>query len=316
MTSLKVDFANVYEYRVLANSQLNNALTKEEFSALLSQLGKKREGNRVVADILSTLVLHASKETSEYRKELLEQCSEFLRCIDESVLIQDDYNTKPNFVRIAEFVLSSSIEEAEAVEILHQFLAHARLPGLLHRSSRGRFLKPFFEHFTIATFDAIYLPDDDGGFNSARQLAQGVDHDTGNEPTARVSVEKVLEWCANDHAKSLFAIQVCPVFVRCPDETGGQRLVLSTFAKQLFEHCPNRIAIFDAICKRLLPRSWSGSLAELIRQRLVLLEELEPNGDEDLRQYINEKKQQLVTHADEVEEQEEISDRELNERFE
>jgi hypothetical protein len=140
--------------------------------------------------------------------------------------------------------------------------------------------------------------------------------DWGDEPTATAPAKEVVEWCANDDDKLLFAIRICPVFVSFPNETGGQQLALSAIAKQIFERCLDKIAVFDEICKRLLPGSWSGSLAEIIRQRLVLLAELKPNRDEDLGQHINEMKQKVASYADEEEKRAESSDWEFNERFE
>jgi hypothetical protein len=70
---------------------------------------------------------------------------------------------------------------------------------------------------------------------------------------------------------------------------------------------PNKRKILEIFARRFAPRSWSGSIAAIMRQRFQYLDELKSENDEELTRLVDEIKGRLsrIIAAEEKLEQEE-----------
>lgn len=315
-TSIQLGVAKAYEYQVLSHSQTKSSLSGEQFETLISLLCEKEVGMNVAADVLWMSTHEIEKETAQYQQSIFSCCKTFLKKLDEAVLLQDDYSQTPHFVYVLKHVLSSRIEEREAMELLNKYLSILRNPSVRPRSRRGKLLEPFFENFAVATLDKIYQPDEAGEFHTSIRFAKGVDNDRGDEPIAKVPPVELIQWCGDADARFEFAIKTCPIFKDKKDDAGETKTELTEFAKTIVEHSPDKFRIIELIYSRISPTSWCGSRVPIIRRRTALLSGLNPTADEDLEKKINSLQDELNKFADGELLREEKSDREDNERFE
>jgi hypothetical protein len=93
---------------------------------------------------------------------------------------------------------------------------------------------------------------------------------------------------------------------------GSSELTWTPLALQLLSQAPDRSPILKAFAWRLFPRSWSGSLAEILKGYIALVRQLDTRSEPDVREWVQEQVAALSKRA----EQETQSERRTDESFE
>ncbi|MEZ6093389.1 MAG: hypothetical protein R3C03_04005 [Pirellulaceae bacterium] len=313
--SLELGLANANQFCVLPSKRPRTSFSKDQMATLLARIANMKDGQLAVAEILSSLVIHTGELSENFKKDLTGHCFWFLQQVDNTVFDSYRVGQTPKIVWIAGFVVPR-IEEREALALLDRYLTACTSGRHSGRYCRGRYLEPFFEHYTNATLNAIYLIDDDGENRLARRIALGEDRERGQEPIFKAPVESVIKWCGSNHERILFAIAICPIFVNCRDESGQQNPAISNFAQKIFSFATEKQAVLEKIVDRISPRSWSGSRATIIRNRTNALNCLRSLKNQCINSLIDKTQSDLRELADEYEQWEEERDRDHNERFE
>jgi hypothetical protein len=88
-----------------------------------------------------------------------------------------------------------------------------------------------------------------------------------------ISEDALIAWCSAGDPKRW--IRVAPLVPPYSTRAEGAPLKWSGLVKALIANAPNPAAVAGALVHALIPMSWSGSRAEIIRQRLPLLDDLE-----------------------------------------
>lgn len=116
----------------------------------------------------------------------------------------------------------------------------------------------------------------------------------------------------------IFAANTCSLFGEnsSAEDESTRRLCLSEVAIQVLAHAPDKKVVVNAFVERFRPTSWSGSLASVLKERLPLLADLNPTGDEAIRLELEHAEAALGKHIAAVEAQEEAEERERTGSFE
>ena len=263
-------------------------------------------------------VVHCSEEKSdEYKSELAIYCIKFLHNFEWGKFNHDDANLTYHLSEIIDFALDSAISEIEASELLSRFVnfERSRANGYAHR--QGQLLAPFFQHFPKETLDSVFLKDDDGGYWTSLRLVSEWSSEMQQETAiGKVPVNILIEWCeVSPSDRYLFAAQTCTLFKKTKLDD-KENLVLSDNAKHIFASAPDKKNIVEIFVSRFQPNGWSGSLADILRKRLPLLDELNLPGNSEIEQVINDAKVYFNNRIDIEEKREEDSERNRTGSFE
>lgn len=180
---------------------------------------------------------------------------------------------------------------------------------------RGKILEPFFKYFPRLTLDAIYTPDEDGSYANAHRMVSDSISDRRESAIATVPQDILLEWCdvAPEH-RYTFAAKTCRLFDKFNEQKN--EIQLSEVAKAMFANAPNKKLVLSIITERFHPRSWSGSLADILEQRKPLLDEFASDDDTSLNQEIEAAKANFQKWIDSERKRDADDERGLNASFE
>lgn len=125
------------------------------------------------------------------------------------------------------------------------------------------------------------------------------------------SFDRVLAWCDNNQNRIKKIARVVGVYC-APDDTSARdeipaSVTLSEHIKSLLRVATDKLAIIEAIFDNMLPRSWAGSLADILEVRSKAIEELLEYPDSEIRGVVETK---LASLKQVIQKQREIEARE------
>lgn len=143
-------------------------------------------------------------------------------------------------------------------------------------------------------------------------------------PLQNISDTVLLNW-AMERPKERFLqlaeviqIWVCEEGSQASDDLDAtiRELSWAPIALRLVHEAPNPLAVLSVYRSRFRPSGWGGSLAEILRNRLPLLDRFFNDPDERIARWARDAKDSLETEIEEARQRESDRDRDLHERFE
>lgn len=295
MKSLALGRASCWKYANLGCGRRTDPLSVAQISALLRLLAAKPEGGLPAAIDTLYMVIHCTDTKDEqYKEELREYCLELVSELDWSLVDLTNENFLHHLERVIEFALDSREPHEAAAKTLSRLIQQERSGKRIFPRRLGNVLLPFFKKCPIQTLDAVYTKDEETGLT--RMLTVRLDRH-GDTAIGVVPEESLLEWCrVSPEDRCAFAAQTCKLFERPNSGEGSDEGVIgiSSTATSLLILASDKKKVLDTLVSRFHPNSWSGSLAAIMRQRFQLLDDLNPSGDSELTQLIEEMKVRLM----------------------
>jgi hypothetical protein len=229
------------------------------------------------------MVVHGAKEkTAEYRGDLAAVCVTFLKSLNWSIIENDHGMTDHYMEEIIGFALSASTSESDIVEILQHLVMSERSRRSTYAYRRGKFLAPFFNFYPKLALNAVYIADDDGSYQTALRMVSDFDRDRSETAIRKIPADVLIEWCEiSPKDRYIFAAQICCLFEKTTSGEGESTasLTISEVARRVLAGARDKKPVLDSFIDRFIPRSSSGSLSKILRERLPLLAQLNPAGD-------------------------------------
>jgi hypothetical protein len=194
-------------------------------------------------------------------------------------------------------------------------MAHAYRMALqedpYHDWSLPEILGAMFRHQTSATLDGFYADDAEW----AVALRMLVDR-AGNSLSLidAINLEQMLDWSLVEMLpRSAFLLSFIPVVE--PAATTA-RAVLTRHARALLDNSPAPSETLDLIIDHLVPRSWNGSLAEIVAINATALEDVMGLFDAPFQAAAQQARQRILEIVERERAIERIRERDRDERFE
>ena len=130
----------------------------------------------------------------------------------------------------------------------------------------------------------------------------------------KISPALLIPWCERAPNERFQIAASLITFARRPDAQSS--LTWNLKARALMDKAPDRGAVLKVFIDRFHPMSWSGSLASIIEENTVLLDELATEGDPSIASLIRDKKVQLGQEIEKRRRWEIERESEQNESFE
>lgn len=317
--ALDLGIAPIWQYRNLSWGHTPDTLSLEQIAVIVTAIASKTDGLPVAIDLLGMVHYSAAQKDKAYRNSLAKFCVAFLQKIDWSKINIDDGSLGHHLDILLDFAIASTKSANKVSSMLSNLIQHERSKRRIYAFRQGRLLKAFFKYQPLMTLDAIYQPDKDGFYNTTTRLAGNRADNHQAPPIRAASDESILEWCDRSPSdRYLFAAEVCGPFDKfeSQESEGGKVVSLSELAKQIFSRSTDKRAVLKIYLDDFVPTSWSGSRAEIIRRRLPLIDELNPEKNNFLSEVIAQEKTEFEKIIASEEEQEAKRERERTNRFE
>ncbi|MCK1615431.1 hypothetical protein IVA96_01715 [Bradyrhizobium sp. 159] len=315
LKSLDLGFCPIWQYRYLGMGRATDPLSIRQISNLVDGISTKPGGLEVAFDVLGMVIHCAAEKDDLYRSELGRFSVGFLRNLDWSSFLSDNDRMDHNLNVVLEFALVAPEAEADKLEMLRNLIAFERSSRPSYSYKRGRLLAPFFKYYPRATLDTIYVPDDDGTYRTAISVVSNIDSDTGETAVQTVEGDALIEWCETSPAdRYAFAAEICQLFEKRAEDSKYQ--AISDVAVRILTAADDKGRVLNILISRFRPRSWSGPLSAVLRERLPLLGKLNPTGDSAMQVEIDEAQREFSDWISKEEKREEAEERARSESFE
>lgn len=316
--SLEIGRASCSQYTNLCYARRTDPLTVKQIAALLTLLSTMPDGGLSVAIDVLYMVIHCTDSKDEqYKEELRVYCLEFVGELDFNLITLTNENFLHHLELVIEFALDSNDPYEVATKTLNRLIQLERSGKRIFPRRLGSILLPFFKKCPIETLDAIFASN---GESTSLMHMLTVRLDRQGETAMEVTPEEsLIEWCkASPEDRCVFAARACKLFEIQNSGAPSDVVVtgISSVTKALLALAPDKKKVLEILVDRFHPRSWSGSLAAIMRQRLKHLDELNQNADQELELLIDETKVQLSKSIENIEQREQKRERSDNARFE
>jgi hypothetical protein len=295
--SIELGKAATWQYRCLAMGRVTDPLTVDQIALLAKNISALKDGGLEVAIDLMAMVIHCTDQKDEkYKRKLAQACEDFLEELDWVAYPNSDDSTDHDMGVIIEFSLSHANYTPRLARILENLLGRSRASLQNYARNRGRLAAPFFKYFPIQALDAVYVPDQNGKYRTAWHLVSDPYRENKETAIRKVPDEKLVEWCNKSPTdRYLFAANACKLFVRKSNSSSAEEIDIAPTAVLVMQHASDPRAVLKVFLDRFHPNSWSGSFADVLQNRLKMLDKLNPTGNKDLEEEIDIARKEMVS---------------------
>ena len=212
--------------------------------------------------------------------------------------------------RVADVGLSSPDGAAVARHMARAY--HGALQEHPHLEwSLPEILGAMFRHQTSATLDGFFVDDAEWAIALRRLIDYAGDNLSLIDA---ISLEQMLGWSLVDMLpRSAFLLSFIPVVE--PAATAG-RAVLTRQARALLDNSPAPSETLNFIIDHLVPRSWNGSLAEIVAINATALDDVMGLFDAPFQTAALQERQRILKVVERERDDERSRERVRDERFE
>lgn len=294
------------EFDALAGGMVTETLNADQVSRIILAVAAMTDGPRWAASIL-TMVFHlVDNKSEEYIVAIRATGRKFLLTIDWTSIDEDHY-------RLAEIAKHSFVGRSYGNDAA-SLASHIRSQLDRYRFYKIRdVLAALFHASAGPVLDAIFVPDEDGRYRAAGAVLSAADW-VDVAPINAAPLDEVIGWCmVQPESRLPFIAHHCSLFNRLDDDEDNG---WSDLALALMDNSRDRNATVDVFKEHLHPRSWSGSLAKILRSRIKLLVALSVRYPDISKDKIAEISEELERYASRSQAEEERRMRSINETFE
>ncbi|MFD1254917.1 hypothetical protein DEVEQU_00533 [Devosia equisanguinis] len=312
MQSLVAGLAPNFQYRYLSMGRATEPLDIAAIAELLRAIASRPNGLDVAIDLLGMVVHSAHEQGDQFVRDSALLTGEFLSDVDFGTLDTNDTMHDHHLDQLLTFALSNNAPSHTDEAVLKNLLSWEASSSRVYAYRRGKYLTPFFKLRPEMTLNAVYQPDKNGSYNTARALAANRDSDRDQRPMSFLPVEITLQWCGQSDDRYSFIAETCLLYTPSTNETKQ----LSDIAGAIFNAAPDKSQILRIYVSRIPPMGGSGSMAAKLRGRIPILDGLNTDADERLKQTIASQRARLTELASRMERQEAEEERTRNATFE
>lgn len=295
LQSIKAGATPAWQYSYLGMGRQTDAFSVAEIGELLAAIALLPSGGGVFLDVLSMVVHCATDHDDAYKESLATTCLNLLRSADWGQVLGDRANSGYRIESILEYSLTRLASSEAALEVLNGLVAFARTKECSYsdRDVIKNAITPFLRHMPQQALDAIYVPGEEAYYRQMSPVIGRPYSDRKETALNVVPVDVLVDWCnASPPDRYVFAARSCKLFdIRSraseehtnTDSVDDSELVISDAALAVLANAPDKKAVIEAYLKRFTPSGWSGSLAEILKKRIPLLDALSLGNEEQLK---------------------------------
>lgn len=301
--SLEIGTSPIDQYRSLAYSEFDNSIDDKNYCDLLKSIADKPGGISVAIEIMSRKLsekkAHFSDILIDFGQWLISEC-DFTS--SENNVVQLDYQVS--------IIINTCFNDKRA-EIISK-----KISGKLLETSMN--YKIYIENYS-KTFHALIKKQPYAVLDSISEIEN---HNTTSKQIfperlnllSTLSEKIITSWCEKD-PKTRYPI-IASVILPFKMNSSKNRLEWNSIARKIINNSSNPCLVLEKFSSVLHPTSWSGSLANIMEQRLVLLTVLKDHEDKTIAEWARKAERDYMQKIHSERKWELEMEKERNERFE
>jgi hypothetical protein len=309
--ALEIDIADIFSYERLAWGCVHEEITDVDLNKLLEKIARTDDGTLVVIEILKMRFHRDKGDTRQFDETLVE------------------FSCKA----LSEYPFKASKRRGDLIDYDLETIAKECLKGELGK----KYIRPICQNaasaidndhvysFNISQFlgdlAASYPEDfldifvgDDSSDKSNRRFTyfDGFDHHAN--PLDSIPHEALSTWCKkNPQDRCLLIAYLATPYIKT-SETGSYEW--KSYILEFLDLIDELTPLFEALSDSIIPRSWSGSKARIIEDRIPLLEFLCTHENQEVSSWAKNKCSDFIDFLNREREREEKDRKTRDESFE
>ncbi len=270
--------ANIHTFEYLAWGRVHESINDDDLADLLKKILFKEEGIDTVIEILKMRFHRSKEENREYSERLVAVARDML-----SMYSFPDKRSKKKSLdygleQIARVCLNGPKGVKAAKEIC-QHLEEAITDHRIYDFHYNRLLNVLARTQPFVFLD-VFLGS--GGIEDYRHRRMfGYCFEKYSNPLNQISDDDLLSWCDKDSENHYPLIALAIDAFRESAETN--ELEWKPIVYSIFDKAPDLGVVLEHLVDAMRPRSWSGSLANILLKRSVLFQNLYKHDNEEIR---------------------------------
>ncbi len=265
LRAVALDTVPITSFGVIATGRSHQGLSDDELRRLLDAISSKQAGVDVAAEVLGMRVFGVVSDKLPISTQLRETCREFLRRLDLNNNVSRNH-LLGQMIRVA---FGDGTHEDQAREFCNRILAAVEA-WKVHASDIGDIVTALAKVFPLVVLDILVEA-------AAREEGEGrlifVDMRQNRECALdHVPEETWVQWAAQRPETRHELLAHVIRFSNAGDDEPANGW--SPAALRLIEVAHDPDKVLDAFLRRFHPRGWTGSLADALATRSLLIEEL------------------------------------------
>jgi hypothetical protein len=309
--ALDLGKAQIYTFRYLAWGRAHESINDDELAGLLKKILSKEEDLGVTIEILQMRFHGRNDKSPKVSNSLIAVAQDVLLTYAFDEKLRSQGNRDDDLAEIARISLSGK-EGIPAARQVAQKLANAIMEQRVYAFDYPRLLDSLAQAQPIVFLD-VFMGDNSVDDNQRSRMFSYDVVRRGN-PLNQIPDGELLCWCEKDPAVRYPMIASAIQAFTKSGETG--KLEWKPVVYAIFERAPDLDAILEHLADATRPRSWSGSLADILLSRTVLFQDLYEHDNAKIRAWAKAQYSDLQESIRKQREWEEQHRRERDERFE
>ncbi len=268
--SLDLGRAQIDSYQNIGYGRAHELISDDDLAELVLHILSKKEGLSVAVEILNMRFHGRNADAAPLSSKLIATTREILPLYhfpnERSRHHKQDYelNQIANVCLIGKDGYDAALKLCENIiyAVLNNKIYSFDYPELFNTIAR---LQPRI------FLDQFIGPEKVENYHRKRIFENGID-EKRNNPLNQISEDDLISWCDEEPVRRY---PVVASVVQAFSEAGvPEQYEWKPVVHSLLEKAPNVAAVLENIAGSLYPSSWSGSLADALQRRSVLLEKL------------------------------------------
>lgn len=309
--SLATGIAPIWTYQNLAYGRAHESINDENLCDLLRIIASKPDGLMIAIDILQ-MRLHSNKE-----KKL--ECSDMITSVGQHLLSKISFEHGHNQARmeheIGDIADACLVNEGASVtaKILCTNLVKALSGYTVHATEYSHLLESIARKQPQIFLDTFLGRDEVSGYQITKVFIDDLDHPR-YDPLSQISDTVLIEWCEIDPIYRYPIMAAAIVTYRLSGH--DDHLEWTPLSLTIIDNAPDVITVLNALKKTFRPMSWTGSRADIIQKRLILLSSLKSHKHQVVAEWACNEERKFEEEINSERKWEEERHRSRDERFE
>ena len=309
--ALDLGKAQIHTFRYLAFGGAHESIKDDDLAKLLKKILSKEEGIGVAIDILQMRFHDRNDKSPKVPDNLLAVARDVLSMYSFEEKRMRQSNRDYGLAKIARMCLDGKDGVPAATEIC-QRVAKAVIDRRVFASDYHELIESLAQT-QPRVFLEVFLGGNNVQANHQRRLFS-LDIESRTFPLDQIPDDEFLSWCEDDPAVRYPIVAGAIRAFTKSAQTG--KLEWKPVVYAIFERAPDLDPILEHLADAIMPRSWSGSRADILLSRAGLFQELYKHDNAKIRAWAKAQYSALQETIQKEREWEEQRARKRDERFE
>ncbi len=304
--------AKIHTFGHLAWGRVHESISDDDLAELLRKILSKENGLDVVVEILKMRFHSPEEKARDYSDNLVSVARNVLSIYPLSEGRRRHSGEDYALTQISHICLKGE-GGANAAKDICQHLAEAIANNRVYVFDYPSLLNILASTHPMVFLDMFVGNKDIKDYQRRRMFDYDFNNRRGN-PLDNISESDLISWCDKDPESRY--LMIASAMQPFEESAEAGKLVWKPIVDTIFEKAPDLGKVFESLSRAMRPTGWSGSLADILQQRLILFHDLYQHHNAEVRAWAKRQHSALQESIKRERESEESRNPDRNESFE